>query len=314
VIRVDARFPSMGAEARVVLESHSHTRDELEGHAAAVREAFELVEGVLSRFRGDSELSVLNADPRTLVPASPVMRRFVAAARWAAVRSCGLVDATLVEPLERQGYARSRAGLAPADLHEALQAAPARRPARPRPSWAFRCPRLEGEGRVRRPAGVRVDSGGLGKGLAADLAASRLPAGVRFALGVGGDLAVGGAWDVAVTGPGGAEVHRLPVPGGGVATSGIHSRLWRRPDGSFAHHLLDPASGEPAWTGLVAATAVAPTALEAEVVAKTALLRGPQGARDVLRLRGGVLQHEDGTIEPVPGATRLRVRPLEAVA
>ena len=149
-----------------------------------------------------------------------------------------------------------------------------------------------------RPPGVRLDSGGLGKGLAADVAAELVPAGVRYAISAGGDLAVGGGdWEVAVTGAAsGAEAHRLRVRGGGVATSGIHERLWRRADGSYAHHLLDPATGEPAWTGLVAATAVAASALEAEVLAKTALLSGPVAARRVLRRGGGVLQHEDGRV------------------
>ena len=118
---------------------------------------------------------------------------------------------------------------------------------------------------------------------------------MRYAISVGGDLAVGGgAWEVAVTGArSGEEVHRLRVSGG-VATSGIHERLWRREDGAFAHHLLDPSTGEPAWTGLVAATAAAPSALEAEVLAKTALLSGRATARRLLRRHGGVLQHEDG--------------------
>ena len=85
-----------------------------------------------------------------------------------------------------------------------------------------------------------------------------------------------------------------------MATSGIDARLWARPDGSYAHHLLDPATGAPAWTGVVAATAVADSALEAEVLAKTALLSGPAGARRVLYGRGGVIQHDSGRIEVVP--------------
>ena len=114
--------------------------------------------------------------------------------------------------------------------------------------------------------------------MAADLAAAALPAGVRYAISCGGDVAVGGGepWEVAVrSARSDAEVHRLRVRAGGVATSGIAARIWQRPDGSYAHHVLDPATGRPAWTGLVAATAVADSALEAEVLAKTALLSGP---------------------------------------
>ena len=134
---------------------------------------------------------------------------------------------------------------------------------------------------VRRP-GVRLDPGGIAKGMAADLAAATLPAGVRYAISCGGDLAVGGErpWDVVVqSARTEAEVHRLRVRTGGVATSGIGARIWQGEDGRYAHHVLDPATGRPAWTGLVAVTAVAGSALEAEVLAKTALLSGPLGAR-----------------------------------
>ena len=84
-------------------------------------------------------------------------------------------------------------------------------------------------------------------------------------------------------------------------------------DGRYAHHVIDPATGRPAWTGLVAVTAVAGNALEAEVLAKTALLSGPLGARRLLRRRGGVLQHDDGRVEIVPAPAVVRLpRPVAA--
>jgi len=215
------------------------------------------------------------------------------------------VDATLVQDLVGLGYASSRDGVPPAPLDAALAAAPPRRPARPNLVRGYEHLTVDTRGRVLRPPGVPLDSGGLGKGLAVDLAAEGLPAGVRYAIGCGGDLAVGGSpelrWEVAVRDARSArEGHRLALPAGGVATSGIDARLWARPDGSYAHHLLDPATGAPAWTGVVAATAVADSALEAEVLAKTALLSGPAGARRVLYGRGGVIQHDSGRIEVVP--------------
>lgn len=72
------------------------------------------------------------------------------------------------------------------------------------------------------------------------------------------------------------------------------SSLWRNPDGSFSHHLLDPSSGTPAWTGLIGATAIADSALEAETLSKMALLLGPAGACEVLS--------ESGVREPVMNA------------
>jgi FAD:protein FMN transferase len=98
----------------------------------------------------------------------------------------------------------------------------------------------------------------------------------------------------------GAIAHTFHVRAGGVATSGIDVRLWQGHEGDFGHHLIDPATGTPAWTGLVAVTALAPTALEAEALAKTALLSGPAAGRRMLRSHdGGVLVHDDGAVDPV---------------
>src|SRR5437588_451405 len=75
----------------------------------------------------------------------------------------------------------------------------------------------------------------------------------RCAVDCGGDLRVaagrGAPWEVRVRHPlTGAIAHTLRVRAGGVATSGIDARLWQRPRGDFAHHLIDPATRTPAWT------------------------------------------------------------------
>jgi thiamine biosynthesis lipoprotein len=148
----------------------------------------------------------------------------------------------------------------------------------------------------------------------------------RFVVDCGGDMRVGGP-DAART-PYQVEVEHpltrecaaaIPVGGGGVATSGLNSRVWELAGGGFAHHLIDPAGGEPAWTGIVTATALAPSALEAETLAKTAMLLGARGARQILRARGGAIVHEDGRVELI-GPLRLeplmhlRVSPFAEVA
>jgi FAD:protein FMN transferase len=317
---VDERLSSMGGVARVRLESDVLSQAELEERATAIVSLLEAFEATLSRFRADSELSAFNRDARPAVAASPLLRGLARSARWAGARSRGLVDATLVSEIEHQGYATSLAGLTPPSLDDALAAAPPRHPASANPLRAYASLRIDDDGHVRRGPGVRLDSGGLGKGLAADLAAATVPLGVRYAISCGGDLAVGGPpgrpWDVAVAhARTGGEAHRLHLGTGGVATSGINARLWRRADGTFAHHLLDPATGLPAWTGLVAVTAVAGTALEAEVLAKTALLSGPDGARRLLRASGGVIQHDDGRVDVIAGLPVVRLRrPLPAGA
>ena len=111
----------------------------------------------------------------------------------------------------------------------------------------------------------------------------------------------------------GEHTHSFRLGGGAVATSGLNVRVWRRDDGRYAHHLIDPATGEPAWTGLIGATALGPTAVEAETLAKAALLSGPEGARRVLAERGGLIVHDHGEVELVgPGPPRSPVRDLGA--
>jgi thiamine biosynthesis lipoprotein len=308
-------FTCMGCEMRLLADGAD------DGAIHAARDLLDAIDARLSRFRSGSELSRLNADPRPTVPASPLLRAAVGAALWAAERTRGLVDPTLLGALERHGYTGSLAAGPRAALPDALAEAPPRAPASGRPGAAWRAVGIDNRaGAITRPPGLRLDTGGTTKGLAADAAAQLLAGAHRLVVDCGGDLRVvvarGSApFDVAVEHPlSGERAATLRVAGGGVATSGLVRRLWRRPDGSPAHHLLDPATGEPAWTGLISATALAPTTLEAEALAKAALLRGPAGARRVLGRRGGVLVHDDGAVEWIDSpagegrALRARVR------
>jgi thiamine biosynthesis lipoprotein len=160
-------------------------------------------------------------------------------------------------------------------------------------------------GTVVRPPGLRLDLGGSGKGHAADRIARLLRGAERWLVDCGGDLRVGGAREVHVADPfGGEPIGRVVVADAAVATSSVVARAWVGADGRRAHHLLDPATGEPAETGVLAATALAPTTVEAETLAKVALLRGPAGGRAALARHGGILVHTTGAVE--------RVGPLRA--
>jgi thiamine biosynthesis lipoprotein len=299
-------FACMGTRVRLVCADGSRLDD-----ARVWLAAFD---ARLSRFRAGSELCALNEDPRPAVPASTLLRAAVDAGMWAAARTGGLVDPTVLPALRRAGYTRSLAGVAAASLADALAAAPPRRPARPHPRSVWRTIHLDdGAGLVQRPPGVELDTGATGKGLAADAVAHRLAGGERFAVDCGGDVRVGGddaerrPFEVKVVHPfTGETAHRLWLGPGAIATSGIDARLWRRPDGTYAHHLIDPARGEPAWTGLVSVTALAPTALEAETLAKAALLSGAAAGRRFLVHDGGILVHDDGAIELAGPLARLR--------
>ena len=313
----DLSFDAMGSHVRLLIGEPGPGMDPAPVAAEAARGFVAEFDATLSRFKPESELSRLNADPCTTVPASELMRAAVRAGLEAAERSGGLVDPTLVGEIESAGYIASRAGQAGAPLKDALPEAPPRRPAGPSPAAHWRRFAVDdAAGTVTRPPGVRFDTGGTGKGLAADLIAARLRGYSRFVVDCGGDIRIGGPdalvhpYEVFVEHPlSGERAFVIRLGGGAVATSGLNVRIWRDANGRFSHHLLDPATGEPAWTGLIGATALADTAVEAETLAKAALLSGPEGGHTVLAERGGLLVHDDGRVETVgPLAARPRIR------
>ena len=302
----DITFKAMGSDVRLIVEHALSPAAPAPAESAELERRYILDYAArLSRFRAESELSALNAADEDEVPASSLLRTAVAAGLWAAERSDGLVDPTLAGEIAAAGYERSLEDALPASLREALASAPPRRAARPRADERWRLVTIDNrKGTIRRPAGVLMDTGGTGKGLAADAVAHRLRPYTRFVVDCGGDIAVGGVGaqvqpvSIEVEHPLTGEcVHTLRLKGGGVATSGLNVRIWRRADGSYAHHLLDPSSGESVWSGLIGATALAPTALEAETLSKVALLTGPKGARDALARHGGVVVHDGGDVE-----------------
>ncbi len=277
--------------------------------AAMAKRALREWHGRFSRFQADSEVSRLNRDPRAEVPVSPLMRRVIEAALAAARETDGLVDATMADAIERAGYAAHREGDG-IPLPVALSLAPPRTPASPSPAARWRAVTVDGRrGTVARPPGIRLDPGGIAKGVFADELAALLEDFDAYAIDCAGDLRVGGRAGVrrtvAVAGPfDGATLHSVSLSAGAVATSGIGRRSWLGVGGRPAHHLLDPASGNPAFTGVVQATALAPTAARAEALAKAALLTGPARACEWL-VGGGVIVLDDGRYEVLePAAAR----------
>jgi len=253
----------------------------------------------LTRFDPDSELSRLNADPAPMRSTTRLVAGAIGAAIAAAERSGGLVDPTLLGAMEAAGYAESRRNAQPASLEAAIRVAPPRRPAAPSERALWRTVSVSGR-EVRRPPGVRLDLGGTGKGFAADRAATPLAGQATFAVDAGGDIVMGGTSGVprrvTIAHPleDGPPVE-FELTAGAVATSGLGTRIWRTESG-FAHHLLDPASARPAWTGVIQATALGSTGAEAETLAKTALLLGPERGLRVLEPAGGALVLDDGGI------------------
>ena len=156
------------------------------------------------------------------------------------------------------------------------------------------------------PAGVRLDLGGVAKGWAADRAARLLAAAGPALVDAGGDVAISGPmadgspWPIAITNPFAPEdsLGLLLLDRGAVATSGRDYRRWRR-GGVEQHHIIDPRTGRPAQTDVLAATVVAPDGPSAEVAAKCALILGSDAGLAWLHARptlAGLLVLDDGRV------------------
>ena len=266
----ELRFPSMGSDAHVIVEGGcEQLADE------ARRRLFDL-EQRWSRFLPNSEVNRLNdhAGEAIAVSAETVLLVERAVEAWRITG--GAFDPTVLGDVIRAGYDRTfeELGSTPASASDLL----------------IGCTDIEVDGdAVRLPVGTGFDSGGIGKGLAADIVAVEvIAAGADgVCINLGGDLRVlgnssDGSWRVAVEHPSFADpIAHIGLEHGAVATSTTLKRRWRVGE-EERHHLIDPHTGLPSTTDLTLATVIAGEAWIAEVMAKAVLLRGSDRAFDLL--------------------------------
>jgi thiamine biosynthesis lipoprotein len=268
------------------------------------RDFVEELEELWSRFRPTSEVTRLNELAGRPVRVDPLTLSLIEHAVEGARLTEGRYDPTVLGAVLRAGYDRSfellgedtpRTGSALGLGYERIVVD-------------------ERGSTVTLPAGVGFDPGGIGKGYAADLLVRELlsQGAVGACANVGGDLRVEGAgpggssWTVAIEHP----LRRDPaalvgLSTGAVATSTRTRRAWG-PAGDRRHHLIDPATGEPARSGLASATVVAAEAWQAEVLAKAAYLAGVPDALSLLASLDvdGLLVDDGGSIHRTAGFDR----------
>jgi FAD:protein FMN transferase len=202
-----------------------------------------------------------------------------------------------------------------------------------------------GKGLALRWAGHRLErtlagAGSAGAGAVAAGTATENPREARpgFLLEAGGDLVGrggapgGGPWLIGIDDPRAGTATTGPlaviaIADGAAATSSVAVHRWRialagsgsttspagrsvgpSPDREV-HHLVDPRTGEPGGSGLLAVTVVGPDPAWAEVWSKTLFLAGRAGVADAARSRGLAAWwvDETGALAMTPAA-----RPLTA--
>lgn len=279
-------WPAMGTTARAWFADRSGVALD------AARSRVATLEAQWSRFLPTSDVARLSASAGHPVPVTPETLDLLehALAWWGATD--GLFDPTVLHALETAGYDR--------DLgsgHGAIGAG------QPSPGLAgLVLDRTAGTAML--PPGVGIDLGGIGKGQAVDLVTTELRHIAGGLVDLGGDLRVWGTspdeagWPIAVDDArDGSPLAVLGLQEGAVATSTTLRRRWT--DGErTAHHLIDPRTGRPSTSEIVAVTVAAAAAAPAEVLAKVALLTGTVDAAAALLVEHGVA----GLVVPATGA------------
>jgi FAD:protein FMN transferase len=273
-----------------------------------------------SRFRPDSELSRLNAAGGAVTTVSELFADLMEAALRAARLTDGDVDPTCGQALAEIGYDRDFAELRAAQAQAAgvpAAGVPAHRLRRAGRVPGWRSVQLDTERRqVRLANGAQLDLGATAKAWAADrcaeIIAGRLGSGVLVSL--GGDMAVagpapGGGWRVRVTDDHAAGPQTpgqtVTIRSGGLATSSTTVRTWTGSGGQRAHHIINPATGEPARSCWRTVSVAAGSCVDANTASTAAIIRSA-AALPWLRDAGlpARLVREDGSVETTAGWPR----------
>ena len=264
-----------------------------EGDPIDLRSGFERVRGFIhdqelrfTRFSDESELMRLNRAAGRWFRASADLFEIVEAACRLHAQTGGLFNPAVLTALQQAGYDRSFDQLG--DVPTPSGALPAAA-AVPDLGWI----EFDAKGRrIRLPAGVQLDLGGIAKGWIAERAPRLLADYTQVcAVSAGGDMFMIGlptgesAWQVALEGPRDRDLSLAVLHIGAdtaVATSSVTRRRWIT-GGRPRHHLIDPRSGEPTDSDWLSVTVVSSEAAEAEAMAKALLIAGSassSGLRD----------------------------------
>lgn len=279
---VHAAFFGEGFRPRVTKDAFSvmGTRATLtvvggpEGLVSSLRERLHELDRAWSRFVDDSEISRLNHSQGNPLDVSPDTRLLIKEMVQGYTRTDGAFDPTILPALVDEGYARSlvnpeRSTVLPDSAHR-----------RGKPLDI----RID-ETSITLPLGTTLDSGGAGKGLAADLVAdfARQQGALGVLVDLGGDMKAlgdsprGDTWRVQIENPWDATAALSVVEFShrGIATSTSVKRRFEV-EGRNTHHLIDPTTGKSTESDTVQATVIADSATDAEIFTKVAFVRSQE--------------------------------------
>lgn len=246
---------------------------------ASVEDLFRRIERTCTRFDPQSDLMRANTVATQWSVVDEECLAAVTLAYDAYVRTGGLFDPRVLSALQALGYDRSL------DFDSGDVSTDGAMAGATSAAWS---PRFDPARCALAIGDVPIDLGGIGKGYAVRRGGELLAgAGAGVLVEAGGDLIARGlgparsdgerrAWRAAVEDPRpghDAPIAMLDVTDAATATSSVRLRRWKA-SGADVHHLIDPATGQPSTSDLLAVTVVGADPAWAEVWTKVGFLQG----------------------------------------
>ncbi|MFZ7944958.1 FAD:protein FMN transferase [Neobacillus sp. 19] len=269
-------FHSMSTIVQISISHELYANDLM-----PIYKQFSMIEDTCSRFRADSELSRMNQQVGKEVPVSSEMFSILTKAYQFYLETDGVFNPSVLDALENNGYEKSIEFIRDREIESPT-----------RSSVAFHTqPYTLNEELQTVSLHSKIDLGGIAKCWVIDQSAQLLnKIGYGF-INVGGDIRIFGnlprPLNIGIEDPFGKTnmISSIKVENGAVATSTSMKRKWRV-NGEWKHHLIDTRTGNPSESTIVSSTITAPTALEADVWAKTILFLGEKDGPEWIKEKG----------------------------
>lgn len=240
----------------------------LQAHLDQAFELFRQFERRFTRFKKESELSQFNEGQGGKV--SPALWDILTVAKTYSTLTQGVFDPAILPALESVGYrgASDAKGSISLERHSISE-------------LVFD----EEHATITKPASLRIDLGGIGKGYCVDQVSRELRqwGHVNFVIDAGGDIYVSGMnveegypyWVLEVEDPHNpsASVATVVLNDEAIATSGRNRRTWTK-EGRVKHHIINPTTQDSASNELMTVSVIAPTTTAADIWAKTLFILG----------------------------------------
>ena len=311
---VGITFEAMNTTINVQVITQSERVEKLKSYLNLLPTWFAGVEAVLSRFDPQSELTRINTGVDGTYYVSNILAEVIYLALNAVKVTNGIFDPMILGDLEQAGYdrtfqevmARTETGLSVLAKENVQKARCGRMVQSNKVDKTIEIDRPTG--RLVKLNGIGLDLGGIAKGWAVDRIFDQLrhlSEQAEICVNAGGDLRLVNPserkpWFIKVENPLEKDENLLSLRlnYGAVATSNVLKRRWKH-EGQWQHHLIDPRTGSPSQSTVVAATVVADTAVEAEVWAKTICILGMEKGLELLHRRtnsGALLLSSEGEL------------------